>query len=155
MEPQLKTLLPLTLVGLKAEMSLSANSTGLLWRNFMVRRHELNQPLDNLYSLQLYPENYFENFSPTNRFIKWAAVEYSDSSLPIPSGLETLEVPGGEYAVFLHKGPDVAIFQFIYSEWLPASGYKLANKPHFEILNKDYIPGHPDSTEEIWIPITN
>jgi AraC family transcriptional regulator len=62
-------------------------------------------------------------------------------------------LPGGLFAVFSHKGPDSSIFQYIYTQWLPQSGYVLDNRPHFEKLPSGYIPGHPDSEEEIYIPI--
>jgi AraC family transcriptional regulator len=49
---------------------------------------------------------------------------------------------------------DTAIFQYIYSTWLPASGYALDNRPHFELLGEKYKQGSPHSEEEIWIPIS-
>jgi AraC family transcriptional regulator len=44
--------------------------------------------------------------------------------------------------------------KYIYTEWLPNSGFQLDNKPHFEVLGDNYL-GHenPESEEEIWIPI--
>lgn len=46
-----------------------------------------------------------------------------------------------------------SIFQYIFGTWLPASGYYLDNRPHFEILGHKYKNNDPDSEEEIWIPV--
>ena len=110
----------------------------------------------DLFSLQNYPEDYFTNFTPETIFTKWAAVEVKNFE-NIPEGFEKLEIPSGKYAVFLHKG-NTEMFaktaQYIYTEWLPNSGFQLDNKPHFEVLGDNYL-GHenPESEEEVWIPI--
>jgi AraC family transcriptional regulator len=69
--------------------------------------------------------------------------------------MEDFELPGGRYAVFSYRGSsaDPAPFTHIYSEWLPQSGYALDDRPHFEVLGPKFKPNHPDSEEEIWIPI--
>lgn len=107
-----------------------------------------------LYSLQDYPLNYFEHFDPAREFVKWAAVEVSDFN-DLSAGMETFVLPGGLYAVFFYKGSstDTRIFQYIYSDWLPRSGYVLDHRPHFELLGERYRNADPDSEEEIWIPV--
>jgi AraC family transcriptional regulator len=152
---RIETLLPKTLVGMKLEMSLAQNRTGELWRSFMPRRKEITNALGKeMYSLQVYGEDYYKAFSPANMFIKWAAVEVSDSG-EVPEGIEVFQLQGGLYAVFSYIGPagNPAIFQYIYSEWLPASGYGLDVRPHFEVLGETYKNDSPHSEEEIWIPI--
>lgn len=143
------------LLGIQMEMSVAANQTTLLWQRFMPRRGEIPSVVSkNLWALQVYPSHYFERFDPTTKFLKWAAVEIDDMNT-IPKGMELLQVPSGLYAVFLYKGhsgnPD--IFHYIYSEWLPVSGYLLDNRPHFELLGDKFKLNDPSSEEEIWIPI--
>ena len=110
----------------------------------------------DLFSLQIYPEDYFSNFTPFTNFTKWAAVEVKNFDL-IPEDFQRIEIPAGKYAVFLHKG-NTEMFtktaQYIYGDWLPKSGYQLENRPHFEVLGDAYL-GHenPESEEEVWIPI--
>jgi AraC family transcriptional regulator len=36
---------------------------------------------------------------------------------------------------------------------LPASGYELDDRPHFEILGERYKNNDPDSEEELWFPV--
>jgi AraC family transcriptional regulator len=156
MEPRIETLTAKKLIGKRLVMSLSENKTSALWRSFMPRRKEIqNQIGSELYSLQVYDPAYFSNFNPTREFVKWAAVEVSAVDL-VPEEMETFMLPGGLYAVFLHKGaastgPDT--FQYIFGTWLPNSGYELDDRPHFELLGEKYKNDSPDSEEEIWIPI--
>ena len=93
-------------------------------------------------------------FDPEVTFDKWAAVEVPDFH-SMPAGMEAFELPEGLYAAFHYKGfsADNAIFQYIFATWLPASGYQLDDRPHFEVLGEKYKNNDPDSEEEIWIPV--
>lgn len=155
MTPRIELLPEKTVIGLYQEMSLANNTTGLLWANFMPRRHEINHATStDLISLQIYPPNYFTQFSPLNKFVKWACVEVKTST-PIPQGMESLAITGGLYAVFNYQGlpSDPQIFSYIFNTWLPTSGYILDQGPHFEILGEKYKNNDPYSEEEIWIPV--
>lgn len=143
------------LVGINLPMSLSHNRTGELWGRFMPRRREIRHAVGpELYSLQVYDPSYFHHFHPEKEFDKWAAVEVSEVDA-LPEDMETFTLPSGLYAVFLYKGPstDASIFEYIFTTWLPRSGYALDDRPHFEVLGAKYKTGDPDSEEEIWIPV--
>ncbi len=143
------------LIGTSLPMSITNNRTSELWRSFMPRRHELSNVLSSdLISMQIYDSNYFKAFNPTNTFTKWAAAEVSGFDA-VPEGMSTIVIPDGMYAVFDYKGSsaDPSIFQYIFSQWLPQSGYHLDNRPHFEVLGKNYRNNDPESEEEIWIPV--
>ncbi len=153
MQPQLKTIEPKKLLGVCLEMSLAENRTGELWRSFMPRLGEIeNRVGTELYSLQVYDEDYFKQFSPMNEFEKWALVEVMNFSV-IPDEMVPFELPGGLYAVFQHQGMGTEIFQYIFSEWLPKSEFQFDDRPHFEVLGEKYKQGSSDSEEEIWIPV--
>lgn len=142
-------------VGLRLLMNLSDNKTGELWKNFMPRRNEIaNNITNDVFSISIYAPKYFEEFKPANEFEKWAAIEVKDFQF-VPVGMETLTLPTGLYAVFEYKGMSIdnSIFEFIFREWLPNSGYFLDSRPHFEVLGEKYKNNDPDSEEEIWIPI--
>ena len=104
--------------------------------------------------MQVYPPNYYAQFSPTTEFTKWATVEVSSYD-NLPEGLQTFDLPGGLYAVFDYKGSsaDPSIFQYIFSEWLPKSDYVVDDRPHFEVLGHKYKNNDPNSEEEIWVPV--
>jgi len=143
------------LIGKRLIMSFSDYKVGELWKNFMPRRKEINNSLSSdLISMTVYKPTHFLNFSPTNEFEKWAAIEVSDFD-NVPSEMETFTLAGGLYAVFDYKGlnTDDSIFRYIFGEWIPSSDYDLDNRPHFEILGDKYKNNDPASEEEIWIPI--
>ncbi len=155
MIPGIKMLSEKKLVGKQVVMSAHNQRVGLLWQDFMPRRKEIVNTLTNdLISLARYPKAYFTLFNPQVEFERWATVEVS-SFENIPDGMNSLVLPGGLYAVFYYKGlsTDRMIFQYIFEEWLPKSGYLLDSRPHFEILGSKYKNNDPTSEEEIWIPI--
>lgn len=154
-EPGIKTIAEMKLVGVRLTMSLEKNRTGELWQSFMPRRKEVRDVIGaNLYSMQVYDPLYFEAFNPRKEFQKWAAVEVKDFST-VPRGMETYTLQEGRYAIFHYKGPstDPAIFQYIFASWLPNSAYCLDNRPHFEILGEKYKNADPESEEQICIPV--
>lgn len=157
MTPTIQNITSKKLIGKHCAMSFAENKTFQLWSSFMPRRKEIKNTVDNtnMYSLQFYGTGFFTNFNPQVQFEKWAAIEVSNFDF-VPDELETLVIPGGQYAVFNYKGSHNNghdVFSYILGEWLPASGYELDNRPHFEILGPKYKNGDPDSEEQIWIPI--
>ena len=143
------------LIGINLEMSLVENRTFELFSTFMPRRKEIVDVIDSrVYDLRVYKNNYFDNFSPSNLFIKWALVEVlNDTS--IPQNMDSYKLVGGKYAVFIQDGEkkDPNVFQTIFTEWLPNSEYELDHRPHFEILSVSNIKNDPNGKEEIWIPV--
>lgn len=156
MEYRIATISPKKLLGIGRRMSLTRNFTRELWQAFMTRRKEIkNCVASDLYSLQIYGPEYFIQFNPDTDFEKWAATEVTDFNI-VPPGMETINLPGGLYAVFLHKGPaskGADSFQYIFGTWIPQSDYLVDHRPHFEILGEKYKNDEQDSEEEIWIPV--
>lgn len=137
-------------------MSFTKNKTGELWRNFMPVRRMINNNIGTeLFSIEVYSDNYFDNFNPETEFDKWAAIEVTDFNA-VPDEMETIIIPTGLYAVFLHKGPaskGINTYQGIFENWLPESDFALDNRPHFSVMGEKYRNEEPDSEEEIWIPV--
>jgi len=105
--------------------------------------------------MRVYKPDYFKVFSPANNFERWAAVEVGDGSISL-RGFEKFELSGGLYAVFRYKGMASEAgeaFRHIYMEWLPSSGYIPDDRPHFDVLGKDYRPDDPEAEEDLYIPI--
>lgn len=155
MQPRLHELSAKKLIGLHVTTSIAQNHTGLLWQTFMPRRGEIAGVLSaDLFSLQVYPAGYFLEFDATREFTKWALLQVDHNAIA-PAGMEEYYLPGGLYAVFSYKGSstDTTIFNYIFSEWLPASNYVLDDRPHFEVLGEKYKNDDPTSEEEIWIPV--
>ncbi|MFK7926293.1 MAG: GyrI-like domain-containing protein, partial [Bacteroidia bacterium] len=138
------------------ETSLSENITPELWRSFRQLAKAIDSPMPGSYSVQVYPAGTkVEVYNPLLEFDKWAAVAV-DSWESVPAGLETLLLPTGTYAKFIHHGPAHTFFKLmthIMTEWLPSSGFRLAERPYFEFMPPEYKgPMHPEAEEEVWIP---
>jgi AraC family transcriptional regulator len=156
MNPEIKILPEQRIIGIKISMSLDDNKTGHLWQNFMSVRKSIADPVsDELLSVEIYPPDYFKNFSHANTFEKWAAVPVKDFSY-IPEKMSSLVIPEGLYAVFHYKGRSSQagpIFKQIFSEWLPSSVYLSDDRPHFEVMGKNYRNEDPESEEDFYIPL--
>lgn len=143
-------------IGVTFKMSFVTHNPFMLWNKFMPRRHEIKNAIGNeLYSGEVYPPAFFENYNSNALFNKWAAVEVSNFD-EIPEGMETLSLPEGLYAIFIYKGNNSgasAFYTKIFTEWLPSSGYKLDDRPHFAVMGANYKKDDPNSEEEIWIPV--
>ena len=159
MIPDILTLPTRLVIGMHQAASLVAESrTAQLWQAFMPRLQEIrNRPNEELMALQVYPEGYFgPAFSPTLEFQEWAGVEVSSAD-DVPEGMEVLTIPGGRFARFVYKGmaKDFGeLARYMYSEWLPQSGERAAEKAHFQVMGKKYL-GHesPESEEEVFVPL--
>lgn len=155
MEPRIIQLKAKKLLGNHLKMSLANNKTGQLWGQFAPSIKTINnRSTTDKISMQIYPPDYYQNFSPQKEFEKWATVEV-DNFDNIPNGMESFDLEGGLYAVFDYKGSsaDTSIFQYIFWKWLPNSIYQVDDRPHFEVLGAKYKNNDPNSEEEIWIPI--
>ena len=117
MQPTIVHLKEKILIGCSCKMNFTENKTSELWQSFMPRLKEIKNKISaDLFSLQLYSEDYnFKQFNPTAYFTKWAATEVSAVE-DVPTNMETLIIPQGLYAIFLHKGSnaDNSTFQYIF-----------------------------------------
>lgn len=156
MIPYLREINEKRLAGKHMQMSYAENKTTALWNNFMLDKKYLRNTIGtDLYSIQIYPPGFFENFNPGMAFEKWAAAEVSDAE-SIPDGFQSFVIPAGLYAVFLYRGSSTdasQVFQYIFGSWLPGSIYTIDDRPHFEVLGEKYKNQDPNSEEEIWIPV--
>ncbi len=154
MNPQIKTIPSIKLIGQNLTFSYSDYRSFELWSNFMPRKKEIqNIVSDEMFSVQVNPENF--DFNPKTNFVKWAAVPVSSFEI-VPDDMQTLQISEGLYAVFHYVGNNQnadSFFRMIFSEWLPTSEYELDNRPHFEILGEKYKNNDDASEEDIYIPI--
>jgi len=157
MEPRIETLTAKKLIGQSLTTCFANDRTFELWSGFMPRRKEIKHSVGKeLYSIQIYaPDLKFTEFNAQTEYEKWAAIEVSDLQ-EVPAGMKQHILQGGLYAVFIYKGRASDFkktFEFIFYQWLPNSIYDLDQREHFEILGDKYKNDHPDSEEEVWVPI--
>ena len=144
---------PKQLVGISLSTSLTNDQTVALWQAFMPTYAAFDSSKKQLrYSLQEYPPGYFDTFNPHTPFTKWALCDW-EPNWDIPLGWEHYTLAGGQYALFKHRGGDGGIFQRIFMEWLPGSGFSVANRPHFEMFEPNYQQGDAMAEEVIAVPV--
>lgn len=157
MNARLETIPSREFVGARLRMSFAADRTFELWKGFMPRKSEIKAAVGaDLFSIEVYPEGFFDTFDPTAPFEKWAAVEVSNLE-NIPEDFDKLTVTEGLYAVFIHRGSAIdasQTYKNIFETWLPGSGFRLDVRPHFAVMGAKYKNDDLDSEEEIWIPIS-
>ncbi len=74
----------------------------------------------------------------------------------VPEGMTTVNIPGGRYAVFTHKGGIGDLPKTIYSIWnraLPDAGLEPAMAPEFERYDERFDAVTGRGEVEIWIPL--
>lgn len=83
------------------------------------------------------------------------AAEKNIESLPVD--WEERQIPAATWAVFPVRGPmpDAMpkVWQRIFSEWFPSTGYEHAGGPEMEVYLSDANPSSADYYSEIWIPV--
>ncbi|MEZ4722814.1 MAG: GyrI-like domain-containing protein [Flavobacteriales bacterium] len=154
-EPQIVQVPEKRLVGAHLSMSFTNFRIAELWQSFIPKKHLITMAAGtDMISMAIYKPDHFAQFNPANEFEKWAAIEVT-SFENIPDGLSSFTVPAGLYAVFHYTGlnTDNSIYQYIFSSWLPTSGYELDQRPHFEVLGEKYKNNDPNSEEDIYIPV--
>lgn len=157
MEPEIKTIQAKKTIGFSIKTTMANDQTVKIWQQLMPRLKEVKNAFSaDLFSLQVYNGETFEEFTPNTEFTKYALVEVKNYDF-VPEGFEKFEIPAGYYAVFIHKGTSTDFpktSQYIYGEWIPNSEYILDDKPHFAVMGDKYL-GHenPETEEEVWVPI--
>lgn len=156
MMPRFETLGEKKFVGKNLKMSFADNKTFELWQNFMPRRNEIaNRIGDELYSIEIYREGFFDNFDPAQEFEKWAASEVENFE-NVSEEMEIFTSPEGLYAVFIYKGKAseaANFYQNIFGNWIPNSEFILDDRPHFAVMGEKYKNDSDDSEEEIFVPV--
>lgn len=95
-----------------------------------------------------------DNYNPEENTIDyWIAGEHSGEG---PDDLLSLELPKSKWVVFeVHGSAPTAMpkaWNKIYSEWIPSSGYEVAEILAIEVYT-DPDPYRADATNQIWIPV--
>jgi AraC family transcriptional regulator len=158
--PTLTTTPPRRLVGIRIQTTLAENRAAELWRRFRPRVAEIHNRLGaDFFDVKRYgPEMTNGQFSPTTVFEKWAAVEVEGlwptprrACQPLERARRTLcgvrpPRPGhGEF-----RPTRTSTFS---APGCPLPGYRLDERPHFDVMGPGYRPDDPEATEEVWVPV--
>lgn len=120
------------------------------WQQFMPYLGAIGQQLGN----ETYGVGYNGDDEGHIDYLSGVAVaDFSD----LPAELATLRIPAQRYVVFDHTDHVSTInrtWSYIWSHWLPASGYQLADAPFFEQYGETFDPVSGLGGFELWVPIS-
>ena len=139
----------LTIVGLAIQTQPMSAEIPALWPRFVARIPEIRDVGEPRVS---YGVMQYHAGAPAPLFYM-AGVSVSTDDR-VPSGMESLVLAAGTYAVFryplsgLGKG-----FGEIFDRLLPTSDYQQAAGPYFERYDEAFDPGDPGSIVEIYLPV--
>ncbi len=156
MEVHVKERASFSLIGKFFTTSLATQNPMEWWKSLRIAAKKQGYlQIEGSYSLQKYPDHYFEAFSPMNPF-EYAPAIPLETGLSAPEGWDTLTIEGGLFAVFVHRGTAETFPQTMgafFGQWLPQSHYELDDRIHFCFMPPGYQLNDPQGEEEIWIPI--
>ena len=79
------------------------------------------------------------------------------ADMAVPEGMEEVLIPGGRAAVMRHTGPYSglkAAYDYLYGQWLPASGEDPADGPCYEVyLNSPSDTAPEDLQTDVYMPL--
>ena len=144
----------LKVVGIKIRTTVDNSKIPQLWNYFVPRIDELSEVAVPECSLGicLYEG---EEFVDGEEFSYLAAVVVKNDSM-IPEGMEYYVIPKTKVAVFTHTGSTdnlAETYNYIFEEWLPQSGYQVAEADDLEWYDNRFTYGSEDSQMDIHIPI--
>jgi AraC family transcriptional regulator len=149
MEPRIVSRPAFTVAGLVHHGIVDGEKLGALWGKFFARKAELKHEVepDRTYGVMA-------NYDEASNEFDYIAASQVESCEDLPAGFLSLEVPAAEWAVFTTTMPDLPqTYPYIYSTWLPQSGYQHAPAPEFELYGETFDPSDPASQFEIYIPV--
>ena len=150
MEPKIVSLPAFTVVGVHYHGKNENYEIKQMWDDFGPRMHEIRHIVDKHACFGI-SANVDEQ---THEFDYFAAFEVH-SSADIPEGMVSFDVPAATYAVFHTTLPGIGeTFDHAYCNWLPQSGYQATGGPDLELYGEEFDPSDPDSTFELYIPIS-
>lgn len=155
MEPRFEQKEAFTFIGLGKDYSLTdPNTIGKLWNQFHQKKDLIKDvQAESAFGLCYAPkekEVFSDNFHYT------AALRVSDNT-PVPEGMEKVQVPAQEYAIFTHKGSLETLSttnDYIWKTWLPKSGLELADAPDIEVYGSKWNAKTSSGEIDIYVPIS-
>lgn len=138
-----------TIVGLAIRTRPMSAEIPALWPRFVARIPEIPAPVEPQVS---YGVMQYHEGAPAPLFYM-AGVSVSNADR-VPSGMESVVIAAGSYAVFRYPLSDLGRgFAEIFDRLLPSSGYQQAPGPFFERYDEAFDPGNPASMVEIYLPV--
>lgn len=146
--PEMKQRDAMRIVGVSAQCSFDDNSPiPGLWQQFNAREDEVVDQPGPAYGVCC-------DATENGRFRYVAGMEMADGS--VPTGMDSVNLPAGRYAVFRHEGHITDLPKTVYTMWnkgLPESGLELRSAPDFELYDHRFDVTTGRGVVELWVPV--
>ena len=149
MQPTLVVKPTFTVVGIRIHTSPMSQDIPNLWQRFGPRIDEVQYVAEPHVSYGL-----MDNFDLANGVLDYMAGVAVAQVIDLPAGMTYWDVPANTYAVWETTLPSIPqTFDYIYTTWLPTSGYQQVVGPYFERYGETFDPADPTSPVAIYIPV--
>lgn len=159
LQPDIRQLDSVKLIGIRGKTSLRNNKLPELWQTFNARVEEIKTRTSGIrgYGVcetdQDFDLNQFDEGTETNHFIGAEVIDFAD----IPQGMAAKTLDGGKYAVFTHRGKMNTLqmtYEYIWGTWVLCSGFEIDPRDDFEFYDERYLEPENDMSEfDIYIPV--
>ncbi len=142
-------------IGMQLSTRTDENKIPLLWDSFIIRMPELDDVAVPDCSLGICIHDSIKEYDEFTAFDYLAAKVVKNLDV-IPQDMIAYEIPATLVAVFTHQGSLDSLaetYEYIYDEWLPQSGYSLADGDELEWYDARFVYDSEDSQMDIHIPI--
>jgi len=152
--PEIVSMKALTLIGFEKDFD-DENMAEIpsMWMKLMQVENQIKNRANNT---EAWGASYNMDYSGDSfSFTYFAGYEVTDTET-VPEGMVAHVAPASKYAKFSHFGPLENLSQtytYIYSHWLPTSGYKEGNGNELEMYNQKFNPNGEGSEMFIFVPI--
>ena len=147
MEPRIIFKPAFNVVGIPMEDQANNNDLECAWEKLAERYSEIPQAdPDQGFGVHIFSDH-------GHRYLAGLAAS-KDGRLP--EGMVEHSIGSNAYAVFAHGGDSKRLPEMvtaIFDDWLPQSGYRLAEEFYFEYYDDHFQPGSPDSVIFIFVPV--
>lgn len=149
MQPQIVKLPAFTVAGKLYHGNNEKNEIALMWREYGPQMQHVNHVVEPHVSYGV-----MDNFDSTTGEFDYIAAQKVSQVEDLPPGVVSWQIPQQTYAVFSTTLPTLReVFDKIYNEWLPESGYGRALGPEFELYDERFNPAEIHSKLDLYIPI--
>ena len=154
MQPRFESKPTFTVVGKTCHFTMKNNVIPRLWDEFGKYRGAIPHAIHKAaYGVCFYQSMEDAKDDITFTYLAGFEVSKVDS---LPGGMTARTLPACDYAIFEHKGSLDTLqetYTYIFSQWLPSSGYTVVKQDDFELYGDRFKYGEADSVMEIWIPV--
>ncbi|HEY3876309.1 MAG TPA: GyrI-like domain-containing protein [Candidatus Kapabacteria bacterium] len=156
-EPVFQTREAFTIIGIERYTAKGIPDIREAWQEFGSRSSEIpNRTTDVAYGIEDYSRDFEMNEGGFPKYYYLAGLEVN-STKAIPAGMKSKEIAAANYAVFAYEGPLDRLhdfFDYIYSEWMPKSGYSMDPKLSLDFERyPERVMDMNAAKLEIWVPV--